>query len=210
MYSCKNKINKRKRIFILRDIMETQEQEQEHQILTINKKGVCLKKINNDFLEITHSIEHNRIKLDTFMDFHFFKLLNEVNQDIYKVIEWNVIDKNTINLVILVKHFFEDLGISQKYLNLKINKVEERSRTTFTISTYSNKHPTNIAPQIENIIIKNMSIELKYCTQNKLSLHSIIQLDINTYIPPFVDKLIGTLVCKLFIRIKQFIENAMV
>ena len=67
-------------------MMEFQELEQEHKIITINKNGVCLKKINNDFLEITHSIEHNTINLDSFMDFHFIKLFNEVNQDIYKVI----------------------------------------------------------------------------------------------------------------------------
>ena len=189
---------------------EESEPESEHTILTINKHGVCLKKINNDFLEITHSIEHNTINLDTFMDFHFIKLFNEVNSDIYKVIEWNTIDENTINMVILVKHFFEDFGISQKYLNLKINKVKDRSRTTFQICTFSNKHPPCIAPQIENIIIKNMSIELKNQNPNKIALSSIIQLDINTNIPTFVDKLIGNLVCKLFIRIKQFIEKAMV
>jgi hypothetical protein len=142
------------------------------------------------------------------MDFHFIKLFNEVNSDIYKVIEWNDINENTINIVILVKHFFEELGISQKYLNLKINKVKERSKTTFSISTFSNKHPQNIAPEIENIIITHMSIELKNCTPNKLALSSIIQLDINTTIPTFVDKLIGNIVCKLFVRIKQFIEKA--
>lgn len=177
---------------------------------TITRNGVTLHRKDNNNIEINHYIENPRIFLHSFMDFYFIQLMNEINTDIYKVMEYTVLDVNSIHLVLLLNHFFKDFGSPQQYLNLKITKSQTNNLNMFNISNFSLDKPSNIPDEVELILVNHMHICLENINPHKIHVNSVIALEENPQFKVFIDKLIGNLICKIFIRLKRFIENIVI
>jgi hypothetical protein len=177
-----------------------------------DKKGITLYKINKEIFELDHLIENNNLVLKQLINLDFVKIMNNLNQDIYDVLEYNIINENEANIVLLMKHFFSDLGLKQKYLNLSINKTEEigvnGNKIAFHISTRSLERPHIIPPEIELVNIKTMVLTFDIINNHRVFLNCIIHIDNKMFEKTFVEKLIGNIICKVFMRTKQFIENA--
>jgi len=179
---------------------------------TIIRNGVTLHRKDNNIIEIDHSIENPHIFLHSFMDFHFIELMNQINTDIYKVMEYTVLDVNSINIVLLLNHFFKDFGSPRQYLNLKITKSQTNNLNMFNISNFSldKTKPSNIPEEAELILVDNICICLEIINPHKIHVNSVISLEENPHFKAFIDKLIGNLLCKIFIRLKRFIENIVI
>ena len=175
--------------------------------MTIIRNGITLNKINNAQFEIYNTIENSSILLHKLMGFDFINMMNKINTDIYTVIEHNIIDVDNIHIILKFIHFFKDLGLPQQYLNLKITKAYKDNTHMFYISNFSVIKPPGISDEIEQIVIEGMSITLENINPHKMNLKSIIHLNNASPSPEFLDKLIGNLLCKVFIRLKQFIEK---
>lgn len=175
--------------------------------MTIIRNGITLNKVNNTYFEINNTIENSNVLLDKLMSFDFINIMNKINTDIYTEIEYNIIDVDNIHIILKLAHFFKDLGLPQQFLNLKIRKDSKDNTHTFYISNFSVDKPKCISNEIEQIVIEGMSIILETINPHKMNLKSVIRLNNTSPSPEFLDKLIGNLICKVFIRLKQFIEK---
>lgn len=84
---------------------------------------ICIDKINHGEYKLSFNLENNNIHLTSIIDFNIIKLLYELNKDIYDKIDLNIINNNEADLLVINKHLFQDLGLSQKYSYFKIKKT---------------------------------------------------------------------------------------
>jgi hypothetical protein len=182
-------------------------EKENNSLMTICKKGVTLTKLRRDLFQIENDIENSNIILGPIFTFDFIHIFNQINPDIYKVIEFNSIDDNTIQMILLLEHFFKDFGLPQHYLNLKIIKTTKLDSILFTISTFSLDQPSSIPSEIKVFNVQLMTISLHLLHHHKVHSNINIKFDDSQEVPIFMDKLVGNILCKVFIRLKQFIEK---
>ena len=110
--------------------------------------------------------------LPKIINFDLLKLVYELNPDIYERTIMNVIDENNAKTVILMKHFFKDLGMAQTYFDLNITKVVDNNDYTMFISSRNydddDKLPEFIPDEAKHFPIININFSFE-----KLSNHEI-------------------------------------
>ena len=107
-----------------------------------------------------------------------------------------------------MKHFFIDVGLPQRYSYVNMKKtIIDNEHNNFTAKTITDFKPENIPDEIELVPMENMSIDCKLIGPHKVNFNCVILFKKNIKIPPFVEKIIGVLVNKIFNRVKIFIEN---
>ena len=86
-----------------------------------------------------------------------------------------------------------------------------KSSIVFVSKTIMN-HPTtaDIPEDADLVNVVKMTNEFVIHSPHKIDVLNTILLDDEITIPPFVDKIVGSLLSKLFIRVKQFIDYAVV
>jgi hypothetical protein len=183
----------------------------ENNNILFEKQNFKLIKKNKNNYFFSFSIENNTIDISKLIDFSFIKLIYQLNDDIYETITFTNIDENTIIATVVMKHFFQDLGISQKYLHIAINKqIKSNNNIEFNSISIVNDHdnkPINIPFKSESICIKNLIINCNCITPNNIYFEINIVLDDIVNMPSYVENFIGPIVFKIFNRVKQFINN---
>lgn len=172
----------------------------------LNQNEIIINKKGKNMFETNFSIENKNLIIPKILDFSLIKLICELNQDIYESINIDTIDENNVIILLTVKHLFEDLGISQKYFHLQVEKTYENNKIIFKSQTLKNK-PTNISEDIELVDVKNFNIYCNIITPNKVDFTITIMFDQSMVIPSYFDKMIGSFLNKIFNRVKQFIEK---
>jgi hypothetical protein len=189
-----------------KDEKEEKEKDEKEKII-FEKKG--FKFFKNDFKYCcSFSIINDNIYLPAIINFELIKIIHAINPDISERIELDKISENEVNCLILVKNLFEDLGLPQKYSYLNIKKVTTNNTILFhafpkNITSEYNNLPTNC----ESANIHSVKCVCDILTNHEIKLSFDTYLLNNFYIPPFLEKMIGLIIYKLFNRIKQFIEN---
>lgn len=185
-------------------------QMQKQEGVLFNKDGIEIKKQGEGQFEINFYMENRNVVLQNVINFDFFKLIHDLNKDICENVELLKLNENSAIITILVKNFFEDLGISQKFACFQVNKEVNSSNNqiTFTFKTCANYKPT---------WLDNKDIELAYIDQIHLScmplsphhvqFYCFIQFPNNKDIPAYVQKMSVMIVQKIINRLKQFIES---
>jgi hypothetical protein len=136
------------------------------------------------------------------------KLIYDLNPDIYLK---STIDKKSddeVEVALLLKHFFEDLGLPQRYSYIYMSKIVEKNKVIFISKSITNKRPDNIPIEAELLDIEKLICSCDIETPHKINFILNVQFETNLIVPPiFVQKLFGIIIHKIFKRVKQFIEN---
>jgi hypothetical protein len=84
----------------------------------------------------------------------------------------------------------------------------DTNKIIFTSNPINNKKPEFISKYIEFLPIHKMDFECDFTTsqRNKMLFNAFIVFDKKLNIPEYVEKIVGLIVNKIFIRVKQFIE----
>ena len=175
-----------------------------------DKNGMKLvRKPNNEF-NFVCTIENKHIYLDKIINFELIKLIFEINNDIYEKVIMNKIDDNNAEFIFIMKHFFADIGLPQRYYHfmMKKNFNVNENKIVFTSETINRNKPDFIGKDIEFLPINNMIYECQFTSlqRDKMLFSALISFDKNLSIPEYVEKVVGLIVNKIFIRVKQFIE----
>jgi len=156
------------------------------------------------------TIENKHIYLDKIINFELIKLIFEINNDIYEKVIMNKIDDNNAEFIFIMKHFFADIGLPQRYYHfiMKKNFNVNENKIVFTSETINRNKPDFIGKDIEFLPINNMIYECQFTSlqRDKMLFSALISFDKNLSIPEYVEKVVGLIVNKIFIRVKQFIE----
>ena len=178
----------------------------EEMILT-NKDGLLFKKIKKRNYSLSFSMENNHIILPKIIDFSLVKLIYDLNPDVYEKVNMEKLGDNTAVVTLLMKHFFEDMGLPQRYTFMHIQKIEEENRIRFVSQSILTHRPEGIPDEAEIMAVKQMNNVCEIISNHKIMFNFNIMFEDYVVIPPFAEKMISIILNKIFKRVKQFIEN---
>lgn len=180
--------------------------------ILFNKDGFCFRRLRTNSYSISFNVENKHIHLPNILDFSLIKLIYDLNPDVYEKADIVISDTSPeATVTLLMKHFFEDLGLPQRYSFVHMTKTidEECNLITFSSQSIRTHRPDNVPEEAELMALSSMN-----CLCNTLNPHNIqfsvfIKFDdtMQDGIPPFAEKMVGMISHKIFKRVKQFIEN---
>ena len=176
----------------------------------VEKDGMKFIKLEKNKYNLTYSIENKNINLEPLVNFELIKLIYELNPDIYEKVVLNKVSEEEAQITLLMKHFFNDLGFPQKYSYMGLKKSVSPNRINFVGASIFNEKPSCIPNEVELLPIDKLDIECTMSSPHKVNLNCIITFNNVLVIPPFIEKVIGIIINKIFNRVKQFIENVKV
>jgi hypothetical protein len=172
----------------------------------VEKDGMRFIKIEKNKYILSFSIENKHINIEPIINFEFIKLMYDLNPDIYEKVMLNKINEEEANITVIIKHFFNDLGFPQKYSNMSFKKNIAEQCIIFSGSSIFSEKPDYIPKDIELVPIDNLNIECNINSPHKVTLNCSIVFNNSLDIPSFIEKVIGIIINKIFIKVKKFIE----
>jgi hypothetical protein len=189
----------------------------ENNPIIFNKNGFKIVKQERNSYVVTFDIENPHIYIEKLVNFKFLDIVFEVNKDIIDSYSISITEENENktegNVVITLKHLFADLGLPQKYINTNVvmKKHQDQSFTSFHIKNMG------VLPEIEKLNevegnnyelfkLKNVIIYCKYETPHKINVEYYIYYPNSFVLSSMLEKIICSIVYKIFIRTKLFIE----
>jgi hypothetical protein len=186
-----------------------QEETINNSTLLFQKNELCAFKYTNNEYGLTFPLRNPDIYLDKIITMNFLNVIYALNKDdiieeFHLSIDPTNEDKGTV--YILFRHFFEDFGFQQKYLFLDI--VIERTTTHIIY-----KGTTNVTQEGGN----NSNAELLHLSEiyvacdiqdvHNVMVESKIKIQTKFEIPTMIEKMASILLHKIFMKLKQLIEN---
>lgn len=173
----------------------------------LEKDGMKFVKTEKGKFVLTFSLESDKYFLNNLLNFEFIQLIYQLNGDIYEYVEVNKADDTNAEITLVLKHFFEDLGLPQKYSFLKMVKVVEKNKVIFLASAIKSYKPGKVPIHAETLGIDDLIFECDIVTPHKVNFTAKMLFDPKLPIPPFIEKFLGVINNKIFNKIKQFIEK---
>ena len=177
----------------------------------MDKNGMKIVKVTNNEYTVSFSIQNNQFILPSIINFDMVKLIFDLNPDIY---EKSILKKNTTlenaTICSLMKDLYSDLGIPQSYVCMLVEMIKLNNSIRFNCIPLSNKTtPLEFSgiPDLYLLPVKNLIIDCNILTNHCLEINCKINLNDDIEIEQFIEKMVITIVHKVFIRLKQFIEN---
>jgi hypothetical protein len=176
-------------------------------IVLFEKDGLKFCKVREKVYTLSLTLENNNIFLAQVMNFDLIKLIYDLNPDIYEYVDLKKNNEENAQVLVILKHFFEDLGMPQKYSHMNIHKIVNEEEIIFKSETIHGSRPSNIPDYCDKMAMKEMTSVCKIITQHKIQCDFYVHFDNSMVIPPFAEKMIGMILHKVFKRVKHFIEN---
>jgi hypothetical protein len=181
----------------------------------VNKDGMKFVKFSSNNFNLTFSLENKYINVPAIINFELIKLIYDLNPDIYEKVLVKKNNEEEAIITLLMKHFFVDLGLPQKYSNVLMRKkiiVNENDNNNlqiqFSTSTVLLKErPDFIPDEAEMVQIEKLNIVVDCISSSVCVFNCFIVFNRQFHMPPFMEKMIGVIINKVFNRVKQFIEN---
>jgi hypothetical protein len=174
------------------------------------KEGLKFSKFGSNHYCTTFYIKNDNIRLADVINFDLIKLMYDLNPDIYEFVQLEKLSDNNAHCLLILKHFFEDLGLPQRYACLHIHKSSVDKTIVFDASSDYANLPENIPTSCKPTSIKKIKSICEIITQHEIQFTHNIYFDEVNIMPIFVEKMVGVIVYKIFKRVKQFIENVRV
>lgn len=172
-----------------------------------SKEGFEFTKIKNNNYTLVFDVENYKIIMAKVIDFSLLKLIYELNTDIYENSHMTIINENEVNLNLLMKNLFEDLGLPQRFSYVHIKKIMSKDKISFVSQSIKTEIPENIPKEAKLLPIKTMVCDCLFINPHKINFSCNITLDNDMDVPQIAEKMVGLILHKIFKRVKQFIEN---
>ena len=171
------------------------------------KDNMKFTKIIDKKYSMTFSIENPNIILANVIDDNLIKLIYDLNPDVYESVLLEKISEDESIVTLVLKNFFEDLGLPQKYSYLHVTKTISNNTIIFNSQSIKSDRPPNIPEGAERVAMKENIGVCEIITPHKVNFSFTVIFEDNIVIPAFMEKMIGIILNKIFKRVKQFIEN---
>lgn len=170
----------------------------ENKIL-INTDNFILSRTKPNHYHLETLIENNNIFFENILDFNFIKLIYEINSEYFEEVKLDIISVNEANLYLLMKPIFQNLGVLQRYVSLKIIRYKELNTIYFkgvpniNYSKLINKSKSAILSPISEI-----TVACNIITPHKIKLNETIIYENSFVMPIFFEKIFATFLKKIF------------
>jgi hypothetical protein len=188
------------------DLQEESESLNE-KILINNEKFILVRERKNNY-RINCIIENNNINVENLFNFNLLNFMYTINKNLFEIIDLNISNENEANLYILIKPIFKTLGFLQRYVSLQIIKSKIGNSIIFNgkidneYGLLKNNCKQAIIAPVTNAVIKCIPIH-----PGKFELVTYIKLDEKFEFPSMIEKIIGTLLKKVYKNIIKGIES---
>lgn len=179
------------------------------EVVLIKNSKICIIKKNSKHLTVTFDLINKNVQLSNMIDFPVFKLIYDLNQDIYDLLNFRIIDSNNAVLFALYKNILKDLGGRQRYMYAHITKEKIDDKVCFQtkpIYVDKDKLPYIVPDKAYQSCFINTTIfhiispsYVKY-TQNVI-------FDEPEFTSTIMTRVIASFVKKIYLRTKEFIEK---
>ena len=176
-------------------------------VTLFDKDGFKFSCIKKNHYSLTFTMENNKIVLSKIIDFNLIKLIYDLNPDVYEKVNIETLNNDEVILTLLMKHFFEDLGLPQRYSFIHMKKVDEECKINFIAQSIKSHKPEGMPEDAELMALQNMIAICDIITPHKVNFSFNVIFDGEMNFPPFAEKMVGMILHKIFKRVKQFIEN---
>jgi len=175
----------------------------------MDKKDYKMTRINKNSYEFEYEIENKNILLEKIVNLDFIKIIHEINKaDIFEDFYIERHSEGAATFFILFKHFFNDFGLTQKYAHLDIIFEQHDKKSIFKTTTNNNLPKSNLkTPTAELLPISDVTTVCNFINPHKVSIKTTTNFYGNREFPDFVERLSTTIIGKIFLRTKQFIEK---
>jgi hypothetical protein len=173
----------------------------------INKDGFLFSIVEKNHYKLTFSMENKNIILSKIIDFGLIKLIYDLNSDVYEKIKITKLNESEIIAELLMKHFFEDLGLPQRFSFIHMRKIVEENRIIFHSQSIKSHRPEGMPADSELMSLQDLECVCNIITPHRINFNVDVFFDSNMNVPNFAEKMIGMILLKIFTRVKQFIEN---
>jgi hypothetical protein len=175
--------------------------------ILIDKDGFKFSKIGANNYNTTFSIENPSIILAKVINFDIIKLIYELNPDIYEYVNLEKVNENEAIITLVMKHFFEDLGMPQRYSYMRMKKTQEKNIIIFEGEAIRTIRPVNVPLDAQLVAFETITSTCEIVTPHKIKFTHNISFQSTRNVPPYVEKVVSIITNKIFKRVKQFIEN---
>lgn len=174
----------------------------------MDKKDYRMTRIKKNSYSSEFTIENSNILLEKIINFDFIKLIYELNKnDIFEDFHIERHSENEATVFILFKHFFNDFGLSQKYAHLNVTFERYDKKVIYKTTTNNNLPKNNLNPNMELMPISDLNAVCCFINPHKVTIETLTNFYSNFDFPEFMEKMSTTIISKIFLRSKQFIEK---
>lgn len=175
----------------------------------MEKKDYKMTRLDKHNYLFEYEIENKNILLEKIINLEFIKLIYELNKhDIFDDFYLEMNDPKSATIYILFKQFFNDFGIPQKYAHIDIYIEKTEKQIIFTTTTNNDQPKVNIKNKDAQLIpIRSVTTVCDFINPHKVSIKTATSFSTNMKFPEFIEKLATTVISKIFLRAKQFIEK---
>jgi hypothetical protein len=188
---------------------DKEEDESNKTKVIMNKKDYKMTRINKYNYLFEYEIENKNILLEKVINLEFIKLIYELNKhDIFDDFYLEMNSTESATIYILFKQFFNDFGVPQKYAHIDISIEKTEKQIIFTTKTNNTKPKVNITNKEAQLIpIHSVTTICDFINPHKVSIKTTTSFSTSMNLPEFIEKLATTVISKIFLRAKQFIEK---
>jgi hypothetical protein len=188
---------------------DKEEDESNKTKVIMDKKDYKMTRINKYNYLFEYEIENKNILLEKVINLEFIKLIYELNKhDIFYDFYLEMNSHESATIYILFKQFFNDFGVPQKYAHIDISIEKTEKQIIFTTKTNNTKPKVNITNKEAQLIpIHSVTTICDFINPHKVSIKTTTSFSTSMNLPEFIEKLATTVISKIFLRAKQFIEK---
>jgi hypothetical protein len=188
---------------------DKEEDESNKTKVIMDKKDYKMTRINKYNYLFEYEIENKNILLEKVINLEFIKLIYELNKhDIFDDFYLEMNSTESATIYILFKQFFNDFGVPQKYAHIDISIEKTEKQIIFTTKTNNTKPKVNITNKEAQLIpIHSVTTICDFINPHKVSIKTTTSFSTSMNLPEFIEKLATTVISKIFLRAKQFIEK---
>lgn len=181
------------------------------------KQNIILKKNKDEnTFSLNFKITNNNIVISKIINMNLFTLFHKLNEEIIedaKILSMNN-DNTHIRILYIFKQFGHELGIPKKFMKLDIKQHTEKGNIYFNCKTpayteesHQNENIQNNLENCEEIKSNFSNLTIRNIKNHSADFEYLFNMDINEDLPIYMENLIGVLMKKIFINIKEFIEK---
>jgi hypothetical protein len=189
--------------------------------LKYNFKTICFKEKmhlkldkNNNIYLLQFYAENNQVNLYNMINLDIYNLMFTLNKDNFEKIETHAISSspssqekniNEVNVLFLFKPFGADLGIKPKYMYVRVTEVCEPNKKTYNCVDVEYPKPEELK-NYDKVVNTISSMVVNFESYNKINISYIFKLELSHSLPIYMENIMGLIMKKVFMNLKQFIE----
>ena len=176
-------------------------------------KNICLKENvhlkrdkKSEIYSLQLYLDNANYNLYNIINLNMYNLLYELNQDNFEKIEIkNWLSDCEVDVLFIFKPFGKELGIKPKYMYIRSTETVENGKKTYVSYDIEYPYPDELA-NYEKVTTIISTMVVNFESNHRVNINYLFKLDLAHSLPIYMENILGIIMKKMFLHLKQFIE----